>query len=201
MYLYGASGHAKVIIDILRSQGISISGLFDDNPNLKELQGIQVLGSYQGQLLEVPLLISIGKNEIRKKIAQQLQTKFGIALHTSAIVSSSASIGAGTVVMQGTILQADVCIGEHVIINTRASIDHDCEIASFAHISPGAVLSGNVKVGEGTHLGAGAVVIPGVQIGKWCKIGAGAVVIRDMPDGVTAVGNPARVIKSHSHEQ
>ena len=200
MYLYGASGHAKVIIDILQSQGVSISGLFDDNPNLKELQGIQVLGSYQGQLLEVPLLISIGNNEIRKKIAQQFQTKFGIAIHTSTIVSSSASIGAGTVVMQGAIIQADVRIGEHVIINTRASIDHDCEIANFAHISPGAVLSGNVIVGEGTHLGAGVVVIPGVRIGKWSKIGAGAVVISDIPDGVTAVGNPARIIKSQIHE-
>lgn len=197
MYLYGASGHAKVIIDILRDAAIPVAGVFDDNPTIREVSGIPAMGPYAGQALEAPLLISIGDNGIRRRIAQNIQVDFGTAIHPSAIVSSSATVQDGTVVMQGAIIQASANIGKHVIVNTGASIDHDCQIGDYAHISPGAVLSGNVQIGEGTHIGAGAVVIPNLKIGRWCKIGAGAVVIRDIPDGVTAVGNPARIIKEH----
>ena len=197
MYLYGASGHAKVIIDILESSGIPIYGLFDDNPAIKELYGRKVLGKFAGQPLDAPIIISIGDNAIRAKIAQSLQLDFGKAIHYKSIVSPSAGIAAGTVVMQGSIVQADAFIGRHVIVNTRVSIDHDCVVGDFVHISPGAVLCGGVSVGEGTHVGAGAVVIPGIKIGKWCKLGAGAVVIRDIPDHCTAVGNPARIIKNY----
>ena len=197
MYLYGASGHAKVIIDILRDMVIPVLGAFDKNPAIKDVGGIPVLGAEIEQELDKPVIISIGDNAIRQRVAEKLQVNFGKAIHSSAIVSPSAAIGEGTVVMQGAIIQASANIGRHAIVNTGASIDHDCQIGDFAHISPGAVLSGNVQVGEGTHIGAGAVVIPNLKIGKWCKIGAGAVVIRDIPDGVTAVGNPARIIKEH----
>jgi sugar O-acyltransferase (sialic acid O-acetyltransferase NeuD family) len=196
MYLYGASGHAKVIIDILQSMGVPVQGLFDDNPDLKELCGIRVLGKFkQGHELEEPLIISIGNNRIRASIAQQLRVKYGQAISNTAILSPSASVGEGTVVMQGAILQAEARVGKHVIINTGAKVDHDCVVEDFAHVSPGAVLCGNVSVGEGTWIGAGAVVIPGVKIGKWCQIGAGAVVIRDIPDNAVAVGNPGKIIK------
>ncbi|WP_276496865.1 acetyltransferase [Pontibacter litorisediminis] len=196
MYLYGASGHAKVIIDILRNVGIAVTGLFDDNPDLKELGGIKVLGKFiQDHELEEPLIISIGDNRIRARIAQQLQVTYGRAIDKSVILSPSATVGEGTVVMQGAILQAEVQVGRHAIINTGAKIDHECVIGDFAHVSPGAVLCGNVSVGEGTWVGAGAVVIPGVKIGKWCQIGAGAVVIRDVPDNAVAVGNPCKIIK------
>src|SRR5690606_8201359 len=86
-------------------------------------------------------------------------------------------------------------IGEHCIINSGAVIEHDCKLGNFVHISPKAALAGDVKVGEGTHVGIGAMVIPGINIGKWVTIGAGAVVLKDIPDGVTTVGNPARIIK------
>ncbi|PVY43017.1 acetyltransferase [Pontibacter virosus] len=197
MYLYGASGHAKVIIDILRDMGIPAIGAFDKNPAIKEVGGIPVLGPEVEQDPEKSVIISIGDNAIRRRVAEQLKLSFGKAIHPTAIISPSVTIAEGTVVMHGAIVQADATIGKHVIVNTGASIDHDCKIGDYAHISPGAVLSGNVQVGEGTHIGAGAVVIPNLKIGKWCKIGAGAVVIRDIPDGVTAVGNPARIIKEH----
>lgn len=200
MYLYGASGHAKVIIDILDSRGIGVSGLFDDNPALTNLYGIQVTGKYDGQELDSPLIISIGDNAIRAKVAKGIQLEWGLCIHKSAVISPTVQIGGGTVIMQGAIVQANACIGEHVIINTNAAVDHDCEIGNFAHISPGSILSGNVKIGEGTHVGAGAVVIQGLKIGKWCKIGAGTIVIRDVPDHCTAVGNPARIIKTNSNE-
>lgn len=201
MYLYGAGGHAKVIIDILKDSGITLAGLFDDNSTLTEVYGCKVIGLYDGQALDAPLIISIGNNTVRAKIAHQLDTVFGNVIHKSAIISPYSIINEGTVVMHGAIVQAGAKIGAHAIINTNASVDHNCTVEDFAHISPGAVLCGHVHIGEGTHIGAGAVVPPGVHIGKWCKIGAGAIVTRDIPDFATAVGNPARRIKEEHDGQ
>ena len=192
MYLYGASGHAKVIKDIIEATGGRIDGLIDDNPMVANLSGIPVAHSYNG---ECPLIISIGKNEIRKKIAKRLHTTFDKAIHPSAIISPSAHIGDGSVVMQGSIIQADARIGSHCIINTGASIDHECVVGDYVHISPHATLCGNVEVGEGTWIGAGTTIIQGVKIGRWCTIGAGSVVSKNIPDGYLAVGNRCKLIK------
>jgi sugar O-acyltransferase (sialic acid O-acetyltransferase NeuD family) len=198
MYLYGASGHAKVIIDSLKASGINISGLFDDNPTIKNLLGYMVLGSFDKERLgNDELIISVGLNNIRKKITEKLprNINYGKAIHPSAIISEYASIDKGTVVMQGAVIQSDVKIGKHCIINTSTSVDHDCEIEDFVHISPNATLCGAVSVGEGSQIGAGAVVIPGIKIGKWSLVAAGAVVLKDVPDNVLVLGNPARVVK------
>ena len=192
MYLYGASGHAKVIIDILRANQIEINGLVDDNPNVQELLGISVLHQSNGLS---PFIISIGNNQIRKTIAEQLKTSFGKAIHPSAIISPNSLIDEGTVVMQGAIVQSCATIGKHCIINTGASVDHECVIEDYVHISPHATLCGNVHVGEGSWVAAGSVVLPGVKIGKWSVIGAGSVVAKDIPEGVLAVGNRCRVLK------
>ena len=192
MYLYGASGHAKVIIDILRANQIEINGLVDDNPNIQELLGIPVLHQSNGLSL---FIISIGNNQIRKKIAEQLKTSFGKAIHPSAIISPNSMIDEGTVVMQGAIVQSCATIGKHCIINTGASVDHECVIEDYVHISPHATLCGNVHVGEGSWVAAGSVVLPGVKIGKWSVVGAGSVVAKDIPDGVLAVGNRCKVLK------
>ncbi len=198
MYLFGASGHAKVIIDSLKASGKQISGLFDDNPDVKELLEYSVYGSFdQNRLGDEELIISVGLNHIRKKIVEKLpeNTRYGKAIHPSAIISEYASLGEGTVVMQGAIIQSSVSIGRHCIINTAASVDHDCIIDDFVHISPNATLCGAVSVGEGSQVGAGAVVIPGIKIGKWSLVAAGAVVMKDVPDNVLVLGNPARVVK------
>ena len=192
MYLYGASGHAKVIMDILKANGIDIDGLVDDNPKLKELLGYPV---YHQQLGLSPMIVSIGNNTIRKKIVERLSVEFGQAIHPTAIISSTAMIEEGTVVMQGAIIQACAKIGKHCIINTGASVDHECVIEDYVHISPHATLCGNVKVGEGSWVAAGTIVLPGIKIGKWSVIGAGSVVSKDVPDGVLAVGNRCKVIK------
>lgn len=192
MYLYGASGHAKVIIDILEANQIKIEGLIDDNPEVNELLGYPVF--HQRNDLS-PLIISIGNNGIRKKITENISAEFGTAIHPSAIVSPKATVDVGSVVMQGAIIQACVNIGKHCIINTGASVDHECVIGDYVHISPHATLCGNVQVGEGSWVAAGAIVLPGVKIGKWSVIGAGSVVTKDIPDGVLAVGNRCRIIK------
>lgn len=202
MYLYGAGGHSKVITDILNSLGVEVKGVFDDLPSGAKLKtmaidsGVRVQGD-SFPVLDAPLIISVGDNQRRAELDLMLRNNaiYGRAIHGATIISPKASIDAGTVILQGAIVQSAAQVGKHVLINTAASIDHDNEIGDFAHISPHATLCGHVKVGKGTHVGAGAVVIPSIRIGKWCTIGAGTVVIRDIPDYATAVGNPARIIK------
>ena len=192
MYLYGAGGHAKVILDILEAQGYEVTGVVDDNPALTEFMGKPVL---HGVKEVSPVIISIGINGTRRKVVEKLNptTVYGTAIHPIAIVSPHATIEEGTVVMQGAIVQTGTQIGKHCIINTGASVDHDCVLENFVHISPHATLCGDVKVGEGTWIGAGAVVIQGIRIGKNCVIGAGSVVCKDVPDGVKAYGNPCKI--------
>ena len=193
MYLYGASGHAKVIIDILKSKNIIIDGLYDDNNSIKRMLDYDV---YPTDFINGPLIVSIGDNKIRYNIVKSLSTEFAHAIHKSAIISKYAKIDIGTVVMQGAIIQSCANIGKHCIINTGASIDHDCQIEDFVHISPGSVLCGNVTIGEGSWIGAGSTIIPGVKIGKWSIIGAGSIVTKDIPDKVLAYGNNCKIIKN-----
>lgn len=195
MYLYGASGHAKVIIDIIKSNGETVHGLYDDNDELHSLKEIPVHHD-KGQITEyTPLIISIGSNTIRYKIAGALSADYQIAIHRSSIIAPSAKFEKGTVVMAGAVVNADTSIGKHSIINTKASVDHDCKIASFAHISPGVTICGGVSIGEGTHIGAGATIIPNINVGKWVTVGAGAVVTKDIPDHAVVVGIPGKIIR------
>ena len=191
--LFGASGHAKVIEDIITSQGDSVGCMYDDAPHCPEIHGIPVHRA-SDCIVSGPLIISIGSNRIRKLIADRFLVGYAKAIHPSAIISPTAQIGEGSVIMQGAVVQSDVQIGRHCIINTAASVDHECRIEDFVHISPHSTLCGNVSVGEGTWIGAGTVVIPGVRIGKWCTVGAGSVVINDIPDNTIAVGNPCKRI-------
>lgn len=193
MYLYGASGHGKVIIEILEAQGIEVHGLFDDDPQIKELLDYPVLQLDLQLLQKSPIIISIGDNLIRKTLAEKLAANYAQAIHPTSTISKRSTIGEGTVVMGHAIINADTRIGKHCIINTSASIDHDCIIEDYCHISPNATITGNVTIGEGSWIGAGAVIIPGVKIGKWCVVGAGAVVLNDFPDGICVVGNPGKV--------
>ncbi len=200
MYLYGASGHAKVIVEILELLNIPVHGLFDDNPDIKELVGYPVLGPLKDYQVipDSPFLISIGNNAIRKKVSAQYPLKFTDALvHPRSTISPRASIGNGSVVMGHAIINANTHIGQHAIINTSASIDHDCHIGDIAHISPNATLAGGVTIGEGTHVGSGAIIIPGIKVGRWAIIGAGSVINHDVPDFAVVVGNPGRVIRKN----
>jgi sugar O-acyltransferase (sialic acid O-acetyltransferase NeuD family) len=198
IYLYGAGGHAKVIIDILKSNHVAVPEIFDDNPDIRTFMGIPV--SHTG--IRSPLIISIGNNAVRKQIVEKFDNIVfcPALLAKSVMISDSALIGEGTVVMQGAIIQSSVKIGKHAIINTRASIDHDCLIRDYAHIAPGAILCGNVEIGEGAFIGAGTIIKQGIKIGKWSVIGAGSVVVRNIPGNVTAFGNPCKIIKQN-HEQ
>ena len=194
MYLCGAGGHAKVIIDILEANNISIVGLFEINESIITVLNYPV---FQTRELSGPLIISVGDNRRRKKIALSTNVEFGQAIHPSAIISKRANIGIGTVVMQGSIIQSCTNIGNHCIINTGASIDHECMIDDFVHISPHATLCGQAIINEGAWIGANATVLPGVAVGKWSVIGAGSTVTKDIPDNVIAYGSPCKIVRQN----
>lgn len=194
LYLYGASGHGKVIAEIAEDVGFEILGFIDADVSKTFILSYEIIHYIPTVLSN--LIISIGNNNFRKKIAEEnTELTYPVLIHPSASISKRSKIDQGTVVMAGVSVNADITIGKHCIINTNASIDHDCTIQDFVHISPNVALAGNVIVGEGTHLGIGACVIQGIRIGKWCTIGAGTVIIKDIPDGATVVGNPGKIIK------
>jgi sugar O-acyltransferase (sialic acid O-acetyltransferase NeuD family) len=195
MLLYGAGGHAKVVIDCLKAQHKALHGIFDDNPLLWVASDGDMLGKYaQDYLPHEPLIISIGDNAMRQKVAQRIAHSFGSIFHPSAQISPSAKVEPGTVVFHLAVIQADAYIGKHVICNTACIVEHDCQIHDFVHIAPRSLLCGGVKVGENSLIGAGAVVLPQVEIGKNCIIGAGAVVTKDVPDFTKVVGIPAKIV-------
>jgi len=196
-YLYGASGHAKVIIESLEESEIHDITLIDNDSSKETILSYKVIHQLPEINHEIDqVIISIGNNSIRKKISHLFNERiFATAIDINANISKRTKIGVGTVIMKGVSINSDVQIGTHCILNTNASIDHDCKIDNFVHISPNVGLAGNVTVGEGTHIGIGAAVIQGINIGKWATIGAGAVIIKDVPDYAVVVGNPGKIIK------
>ena len=193
--IYGASGHAKVVLDIAKSINLEIVEVYDDNAALKEVAGFPIQQPQKGVKIS-NVIITIGNNAIRKTIAQgKVLTLASSLVHPSAQVGGAVSIGEGTVVMPNVVINNSAKIGKNCILNTASVIEHDCELGDFVHLSPNAALAGGVSVGEGTHIGANAVVIPCVKIGKWAVVGAGAVILRDIPDYAVVVGNPGKIIK------
>ena len=197
MYLFGASGHAKVIVDILEQIGEEVKGIIDDNREVKEFMGRPVIHHIEKMS---PIIIGIGMNDLRKKVAERLANTydvvFGQAFHPTAVVSKYSKVGEGTVMMPYSVVQACCVVGKHNIINTGAVLEHECILEDYVHISPNATLCGNVTVGEGSWIGSGATIIQGVKIGRWCIIGAGSVVTKDIPDGFVAYGVPCHRVRN-----
>lgn len=194
--IIGASGHGKVIADIILKKGDSILGFLDDNPNLgSEFIGFPVLGKVSEAInyKEYKFVIAIGNANIREQIANELDVDWYTAIHPTAVISSiNVEIGAGTVVMANAVINSDAKIGMHCIINTGAIVEHDNLIEDFVHVSVGVKLAGNVKVGRKTWVGIGSQVIQGKHIGAETMIGAGATVIGDLEEKGTYVGVPAQ---------
>ncbi|WGK66371.1 acetyltransferase [Flavobacteriaceae bacterium YJPT1-3] len=195
MTIYGASGHAKVVKDIIIDNCLEIFQVVDDKKERTTFDGHVVLSSAKINASDT-VIIAIGANSVRQEISKKIDASFSAPLvHSTATVSVSATMEKGTVVMPLAAINAASQIGKHCIINSSSIIEHDCIIGDYAHISPGAILTGGVTIGEGTHVGAGAVILPNIRIGKWVTIGAGAVILKNIPDYSIVVGNPGRIIK------
>lgn len=190
-----------MVIGALQAAELPVGGVFDDNPSTwgAEILGVRVLGAVS-HLTEKGYrraVIAIGDNAARRRLSLQLRgIEWVTVVHPHAWIHPSVQIGEGTVVFAGAVVQPEARIGKHVIINTSATVDHECIVQDYAHIAPGAHLAGRVEIGEGAFIGIGSSVIQCCKVGAWTVIGAGAAVVRDIPGGVTAVGVPARVIKS-----
>ncbi|MBI4339604.1 MAG: acetyltransferase [Chloroflexi bacterium] len=202
--IYGAGGHAKVVIDILEISGQHhILGLVDDDPakagttycGHRVLGNMRTLLDWKGE--PISLILAIGDNNVRSRLAARLSSfPFVAAVHPTATLARGVHIGEGTVVMAHVVMNPGSSAGHHAIINTGAIVDHDCVIGDFAHLSPGVYLGGHVQVGQRTHIGIGASVVNDMTIGPGSIIGAGAAVVENIPPGVVAVGVPARVLRS-----
>ena len=200
----GAGGHGKVVAATLLASGHRIRGFLDPRHHaLSAPLGIPLLGDeavLEGlDPADVLLANGVGCNRDtmpRKRLHEKWRRRgfaFVAGCHPDSILSiHSLTSPDGSQVMAGVVVQPGVSIGANSVINTRASIDHDCEIASHAFIAPGAVLCGGVIIGEGAFIGAGAVLLPGVEVGASAIIAAGAIVTRDVAAGAMVVGNPAQ---------
>lgn len=203
--IYGASGHAKVIADILLKQNQPPIAFLDDNPSLwgTTLMGFPIWGGAHYLIHSIPpqeyhIIIGIGANHSRKKIHQLCHShgfQFATAIHPSCQLGYGVTINQGTVIMANCAINVATSIGQHCIINTGVTIDHDCSIQDFVHISPGAHLGGSVLVKHSSWIGLGSSIINNITIGELSTIGAGTVVIRDVKPNTTMIGNPAKPLE------
>ena len=197
--IVGASGHGKVVADIVQKSGDTVVGFLDDNPNLPEkFVGFPMLGYIEKYRLykNYKFVIAIGNSEIRERIVSNLlNVEWYTAIPPSAVISGiDVSIGEGTVVMANTVINSGAVIGKHCIINSGAIVEHDCQIKDFVHVSVGAKIAGTVTVGKNTWIGIGASVKNNLSLCENCVIGAGAVVVKNINEEGTYVGVPAERI-------
>jgi len=204
LIVVGGGGHGRVVLEALRSAGREVRGVVDRDPAVATLlpKGVPWLGDDgalaafpPGQYALVNGIGGIGDGKRRQIFERWREQGYAFApvRHASAVIARDVELGEGSQVMAGSVLQPGVRLGANAIVNTRASIDHDCIIGDHCHVAPGAVLCGGIVIGEETHIGAGAVVIQGVQIGRRSIIGAAAIIRGDVGDNLTVHTKGERV--------
>ena len=205
--IWGASSHAMVVADIIRSRGeYEIAGFLDDvSPERAQAEfcGAIILGG--AEQLDVLrrqdvdyLICGFGNGPARLRLSALARARgyrLATAIHPGATVAADVSVGAGTVIAAGAVVNPQTRLGESVIINTSAAVEHECTIEDGAMINTGARLGGRVTVGRAAWVEIGAIVASRRRIGAGSAVGAGSVVLADIPDGVLAYGTPARVIR------
>ncbi len=195
VYIFGGGGHGRVVAESAARAGLRVEGFIDENPD-RGIRYQAFLERCQEALFGV--VPAIGDNRIRRRCTEQLR-RDGVlivsVIDPAAVISPSAHVGAGAVVLAGAVINASARVEEGAIVNSSAVIEHDCVVGAYAHISPNATLAGEAVASPLSHIGAGATLLPAAVVGKGSIIGAGAVVRQAIPPFVTAVGIPARVIR------
>jgi sugar O-acyltransferase (sialic acid O-acetyltransferase NeuD family) len=205
LLVFGAGGHARVVLDLLLACGWSAPVcVLDDDPQARGRLlpgGFRVAGD-RHELTRLPsgvalAVAAIGGNAARQRVFELLRAhrlQLATLIHPRAVAASGLRLAPGTVVMAGAVIQTGTWVGWNSIVNTGACVDHDCRIGDHVHIGPGAVLCGGVEVGTLSLIGAGAVLLPGVRVGAGATVAAGATVLQDVPEGEAVAGVPARAI-------
>lgn len=212
--LWGSSGHAKVLAELISLRGGRVLALFDNTDVSSSITGVPVFRGERGfrtwlddrgsSAPELAGLVAIGggRGADRLKI-QCLFQECGILIpsicHPSAVVSRSAKLGVGVQVMSLVNIDPHVSLGDACLVNKACSISHDSKIGNGVHLAPGSIVLGEVEISDNVFIGAGAIILPRLKIGKGAIIGAGSVVRHDIPSGTTVVGNPGRqIVKSEA---
>ena len=206
--ILGAGGHARVVLDAMRSRGLVLPECaLDSGMAGASIDGIPVEGgdellpqlAAKGITHFILGIGGLGSSPLRPQIWEKA-VGAGLAplgvFHAEALVAESASVGAGAQVLARAVVNAGACIGKGSIVNTSAVVEHDCRVGDFCHLAPMSCLGGGVSVGDSSHIGLGAVVREYRKIGSSTIVGTGAAVICDLPDMCTAVGVPAKPVVS-----
>jgi sugar O-acyltransferase (sialic acid O-acetyltransferase NeuD family) len=211
----GAGGHAAEVCSYvadMRAAGAAVRllGCIDDHKPVGRFGPVDVLGGFnvledllRGRVDRLRCITAVGDNATRRRLVARVdafgspQLQWWTLRHPTASVGWDADIGPGTLLAPFSVVTARVQLGAHCILNVKASVSHDAVVGDYVNVNPGAIVAGNVRLGEEAYVGAGATVIEKITIGARTVIGAGAAVVRDLPPAVTAVGVPARVIRSH----
>lgn len=208
--ILGAGNFGRETLDVFNAVNkvtptFDVLGFLDDNKEKhgKILNGQPILGGINWleshDLNEIQAICGVGESHIRYKIikkAERIGVKFCNVIHPNAVLTDLINMGFGIVITAGCILTCNITLKNHVHLNLDTTVGHDAVLDDFVTTAPGVHVSGQVNIGEGTYLGTGAVIIDKLDIGEWSIIGAGAVVASSLPANVTAVGIPAKVIKT-----
>jgi sugar O-acyltransferase (sialic acid O-acetyltransferase NeuD family) len=208
--IVGAGGFGRETLDVYNACNAikptyDIVGFIDEDPNKHDalVNGISVLGGLEWfdkvDPASFEIICTIGVPQLRRRMVEWATNRglrFGNVIHPTVVMTQYVQLGEGVIITAGNIITNNIVIGSHVILNLDCTVGHDTIIGDFCTINPGVHISGRVKMGQGVYVGTGAVVNDTLSIGEWTIIGAGAVVHRDLPANVTAVGVPAKVIKT-----
>lgn len=209
----GASGFGRECLDVLEAMieagaDVEILGVVDDGAsdvNLRRLteRGAVFLGTrqewFESAETGAEFVVGVGSPTIRRDIADDLESRgfhAFVAIHPSVTIGARTVVGEGSVICAGVTLSGNVRIAKHVHINPNATIGHDAELGEFASVNPGAVISGEVRVGSGSLIGAGAIVLQNLEVGEGSTVGAGAVVTKPVSRNETVTGVPARSLQA-----
>jgi len=198
--IIGGGGHAVVVADAAIAAGMPVQGFLDDRPDARLASRLERVGGFsllqqRDLVTQHPIILGLGDLSMRRDLIGRLEARLATVIHPTAIVSSTATIGAGVYIGPGAIVHVNARIEDHAIINSGAIVEHDGVVGVNAHVAPNATLGGDVAIGSDTLVGIGSTVLPGVHIGDGCTIGAGSSVIHDVEHGRTVVGVPARDIE------
>ncbi len=203
--IFGASRQGKVVLEVLRAQQCyRVIGFLDDDGSKQGtvIDSVPLLGGMdwvrRNTDRQVAAVVAIGRNDARVKVGEALQAH-GVtllnAIHPAATVMPGVTLGAGNLVCAGAVVTTGTRLEDSVVVNTAASVDHDCLLETGAYVAPGVHTAGCVTIGRAAFVGVGAILGPGVRIGEGSVVGAGSLVLCDIPPRVMAFGSPAKIVK------
>lgn len=209
--IFGCGGFGREILQIVLDQNRErptwrmLGFLVSPDVQAPEMvQGFPVSGDIRqfGSPAALSCAVGIGNPLARRTVVSNLRASgvqdFPTLVHPRAWLGTNVSMEEGVIICAGALLTTDLHLGQHVHVNIGATVGHDAVVGAFSTLSPGVHVSGRVTLGEAVEIGTGACINPGVTIGSGAVIGAAAAVVRDIPEGCTAVGVPAKVIKGPS---